>query len=112
MAFLKSKTESVKLISKVKSGTDGFGMPTYTESEIDVLGVLVETLSSQDIVNDTDLSGKTMAYDLHIPKGDTHTWEHTDVYVRNRKCRTVGLVREWSNPPLDWNKSIKAEAYE
>lgn len=112
MALLKNKTESVKLISKVQSGQDGFGVPIYSETEVVVPGVLVETLDSGDITKDTDLTGKTIAYNLHIPKGDTNVWEYTEVFVRGRKCKTVGLVKEWQNPPLDWNKTIRAEAYE
>lgn len=112
MAFLRTKTESVKLISKVKSGEDGFGRPTYDESEIEVKGVLVEPLTSDDVTSSTDMSGKSISYKLHIPKGDTHTWENTFVIVRGLRCKTVGRVMEYINPPLDWNRAIKVDYYE
>lgn len=112
MAYLKNKTESVRLILKEKCGVDGFGKPIYIEKEKEIPGVLVETLDSQDVTGSTNLSGKRIEYKLHIPKGDTNVWENTFVYIRKQRCRTVGRAEEYINPPLDWNKTIKAEYYE
>lgn len=112
MAILKCKTESVKLFSRFQSGIDGFRKPTYTETEIEIPGVLVETLGSQDLLSTTDMSGKLITYKLHIPKGDTNSWENTYVYVRGHKCKTIGLEEKCVNPPLDWDKTIKAEYHE
>lgn len=112
MAFLKNKTESVKLILKVKSGEDGFRQPIYAETEIEVPGVLVETSGSQDELSSTDLSGKKHVYKLHIPKSDNHSWKDTYVIVRGHRCRTSGFEEEYINPPLDWNRHIIAEYYE
>lgn len=115
MAFLKNKTESVKLISRVKSGEDGFGQPIYGETEIEIPGVLVE-ISGEALSNtglsSTDLNGKKQTYRLHIPKGDKHSWKDTFVIVRGHRCRTAGFEEEYVNPPLDWNKQIMAEYYE
>ena len=111
MALIKGKT--VTLYQKVKSGKDSFNHDTYTETSIDVENVLITPVSSEAIVNELQLSGKRLVYELCIPKGDTHTWDDSKVGFYGETWHTFGYPEEWidENVPLLWNKKIKVERY-
>jgi hypothetical protein len=70
-------------------------------------------VSSTDVVDDLDLSGKRAIYELCIPKGDQHDWVDTTVYFYGKAWRTIGYPQEWieANVPLRWNRKVKVEAY-
>jgi len=110
------KGETVTLISKVSSGEDDFGQPVYTEGQIAVNNVLVGSPSSEDVINELNISGKHIEFSLAIPKGDTNTWENTSVLIRGKRYRTIGLPVSYTehNMPsyFAWNKIIKVERYE
>lgn len=115
MAWLEALGEKVSLLVKTEIAQDEFGAPVYSEEWTEVPGVLVGNVTTQDAVTDLDLEGKQIAYLLCIPKGDTHDWEHTEVMIRGRKYRTVGLTKDYIEealPPLPWNKQIGVERYE
>lgn len=105
---------SVTLYTRLQSGTDAFNNPTYTETAITVDDVLVTPASADDIINEINLTGRHLVYELCIPKGDTHTWEDRKVAFFGRTFRTFGPVEEWieANVPLRWNKKVKVEVYE
>lgn len=104
----------VKLSVKTQTGIDGFNRPIYETSQEVVKNVLVGEPSAEDVVNELNLSGKRIAYNLAIPKGDTHVWEDTEVEFFGRKFRTIGIPTEGieENLPLSWNKKVKVERYE
>jgi len=66
---------TVTLINKRKTGEDPFGQPIYEDVEIEVDNVLVSPVSTEDIVNINELTGKKAVYTLAIPKGDENNWE-------------------------------------
>lgn len=104
----------VKLSVRTQKGIDDFNRPIYETSQEVVENVLVGEPSTEDVVNELNLSGKRIAYTLAIPKGDTHVWEDTEVEFFGRKFRTIGLPIEGieENLPLSWNKKVKVERYE
>lgn len=111
MARIKGIT--VVLVDKVKTGIDPFGNTIYKESDIDVENVLVSPASSDDIVNQLNLTGKKAVYTLAIPKGDQHEWEDMEVVFFGQRWRTFGIPLEGIDDliPLDWNKKVMVERY-
>lgn len=104
----------VKLSVRTQKGIDDFNRPTYEVSQEVVENVLVGEPSAEDVVNELNLSGKRIAYVLAIPKGDTHTWENTEVEFWGMTFKTVGIPTQGidDNIPLQWNKKVKVERYE
>lgn len=105
---------TITLYSRAQSGTDDFNRPVYTETETEVSNVLVGEPSTDDIVNELNLSGKKLAYTLAIPKGDTNEWENCRVKLPkpwNATFRVIGKPTEGieSNIPLKWNRKVKLE---
>lgn len=111
MALLKGIT--VILYERVQVGTDNFGAPVYEDAGVHISNVLVSPVSTDDIVSEIQISGKRAAYELCIPKGDSHTWENREVEFFGRKWRTVGLPKEYIDDliPLQWNKKVQVERY-
>nr|DAU93284.1 MAG TPA: Minor capsid protein [Caudoviricetes sp.] len=105
---------TVTLIGKTKNGTDDFGHPIYRDVEIEVQNVLVAPTSSEDIINQMNLTGKKAVYTLGIPKWDTNKWENREVKFFGRKWRTIGIPQEGieSMIPLSWNRKVMVEVYE
>lgn len=105
--------ETVRLKTKVQTGTDEFKRPIYEESFVNVENVLVGVPSSEDVVNELNLSGKKIAYTLGIPKGDTHSWVDTEVEIWGELYRTIGYPTQGidENIPLSWNKKVQVERY-
>lgn len=107
------KGETVKLISKMQTGTDPFDAPIYEETEITVENVLVGQPEAQDITDELNLSGKRIAYMLGIPKGDANIWYDTFVIVRGERCRTIGkpVYGTPENMPMWWGGKVAVERY-
>lgn len=108
------KGETVTLVVKTATGTNPFGETTYSTINENVVDVLVELLSAEELVADMEYFGKKTMYKLHIPIGDTHTWEDTEVIVRGKTYKTIGPLVEYPQNmvPLRWNKQIKVCFYE
>lgn len=111
MAMMKGIT--VILLEKRETGRDGFNHPIYEEYPVEVENVLVSPASSEEIVNELNLSGKKAVYTLAIPKGDAHTWEGRRVKFFGQTWQVIGFaiggIEE--NIPLDWNKKVTVERY-
>ena len=104
----------VILVNKVEIGNDDFGHPIHRDVEIEIQNVLVAPTSSEDVINQMNLTGKKAVYTLGIPKGDTNKWENSEVKFFGRKWRTIGLPQEGieSMIPLSWNRKVMVEVYE
>lgn len=102
---------TVLLEEKTLSSTNSFNEPVYTISTVAVDNVLIEPLSTKDIIADTNLEGKKEEVRLCIPKGDSHNWENTRVHFFGYTWNTYGFTEQWieANVPLSWNKKIKAK---
>ena len=105
---------TVVLISKSQTGTDPFGAPVYGTVEKNVNNVLVAPVSSDDAINQLNLTGRKAVYTLAIPKGDTNVWEGHEVRFFNERWRVVGIPTQGIENliPLDWNKKVQVERYE
>jgi hypothetical protein len=105
---------TVQLYEQTLTGTDAFNRPIYTETAVDVDDVLIGEPSSQDVVDELNLSGRMLAYTLAIPKGDTHAWEGKKVGFFGDTFRVIGKPTQGieANIPLRWNKKVKVERYE
>lgn len=112
MARIKGIT--VTLISKKQIDTDPFGDPIYEDDEIAVDNVLVSPTSSDDIVNQLNITGKKAVYTLAIPKGDTNIWEDQEVRFFGERFRVFGKPLQGIDDliPLEWNKKVTVERYE
>lgn len=105
---------TVTLIDKVKTGQDDFGHSVFEDREIEVENVLVTPTTTDDRVNQLNLTGKVADYTLGIPKGDNHDWEDKEVLFFGQRWRTFGIPTEGieSLIPLDWNKKVTVERYD
>lgn len=114
MGTSRIKGISVTLYERTQTGIDAANRPIYEETPVTVDNVLVGAPTSDDVVNEFNLSGKRIAYTLGIPKGDTHDWTDRTVEFWGSKFRTVGIPTQGieENIPLDWNMKVQVEAYE
>ena len=105
---------TVTLHNRVQTGTDAFNRPIYEESTTTVDNVLIGEPSTEDIVNELNLSGKRLAYTLAIPKGDDHEWKDAVVEFFGERFRTFGAPTQGIDHliPLQWNMKVKVERYE
>lgn len=103
----------VILYERVQNGTDALNRPIYTETATKVENVLVGEPTSDDVIRDSDLYGKKLAYTLAIPKGDTHSWEGCKVEFFGQTFQVYGYPSQGIENliPLDWNKKVKVEKY-
>jgi len=111
------KGVTVTLKSKTQTGTDGFGQPTYTTTDITVEDVLVGEPSTTDIENTMTMYGKRIAYTLAIPKGDANVWAKSEVVLPapwSMTFKVIGDVTEGieENIPLRWNRKVHLERLE
>lgn len=104
---------TVTLYTRTAGEPDAFNAPTYTETPVEVANVLVAPAAAEAVVQELQLYGKRLAYTLHIPKGDAHTWEDRKVAFFGQTFRTYGPVDQYveENVPGPWNKRIKVERY-
>lgn len=93
---------------------DEFGEPIYIETPTAVSNVLVTPSNNDAIVTDLQLYGKRSAYELCIPKGDTHDWTDSRVSFFGKTFRTFATDVQWIgvNTPTKWNKKVKVERIE
>ena len=112
MTMIKGIT--VILVDKISDGVDPFGPPIYHDAEIPVDNVLVTPSTTDDMVNQLNLTGKKAVYTLAIPKGDEHDWEDKEVRFFGQTWRTFGFVTQGIDHliPLNWNKKVMVERYE
>lgn len=111
--MVKIKGIPIILINNVETGKDPFDNPIFKEKEITVENVLVTPTSSNEIVNQLNLTGKKAVYTLGIPKGDSNDWEDKEVIFFGERWRTFGFPTEGIDDmiPLEWNKKVMVERY-
>lgn len=112
MAMIKGIT--VKLYEKTEVGRDEFNHPFYKETPVEVENVLVAPVSTTEILDMKNLTGKKAVYNIAIPKGDTHAWEDNKVEFFGEMWRIIGFPQMGieENIPLDWNQKWMVERYE
>lgn len=107
------KGMTVQLAVKTQTGTDTLNAPVYSTELVDVENVLVGQPTTEQITDSVNLYGKKLVYMLGIPRGDTHDWTDTEVYIRGEKFRTFGLPIRGvdDNIPGPWNQNVRVERY-
>ena len=107
--------ETISLIPQVEGAADAFGEPTITDgTPISVENVLISPVTSSEVLDTLNLSGRKAVCQLAIPKGDTHDWEDQTVSFWGHRWRTVGFVTQSMDhlTPLSWNKKVMVERYD
>ena len=111
-----SKISGIPVIlrQKSQSGTDPFGAPEFSWTEVVIENVLISPVSSEDQLSILNLTGEKVVYELAIPKGDTHNWEDAEVFFFGEWFRTLGDAVQGLEHmiPLNWNKKVKVERVE
>jgi hypothetical protein len=108
------KTVDVTLYELKDTGyKDKTNRPITQEVPVVVKGCLYAPVSTEDVLNTLNLTGKTAVYQLAIPKGDANNWENATVEFLGQKWRTIGIPEEGieGNIPLKWNRKVKVERY-
>ena len=106
---------TVTLYDRTKTGIDALNNPVYTETPVSVDNVLVAPVSSTEVLDTYNLTGRKAVYQLAIPKGDTHEWTAgKKVSFFGEDWRIVELPQEGIEKliPLQWNKKVRVERYE
>lgn len=105
---------TITLINRVQTGVDDFNSPVYTEQETSVDNVLVSPTSSDDVIDQLNLTGRKAIYTLGIPKGDSNVWENQYVEFFGKRFHVFSSVIEGIEEmvPLQWHKKVYVEHYE
>lgn len=105
---------TVQLYVRTQTGTDAFNRPVYTETVEDVDNVLVAPVTSEQLVQSLDLTGKRAVYNLAIPKGDAHEWEGCKVSFFGKDWQVINFEAGGIEDliPLDWNAKVQVSRYE
>lgn len=104
----------ITLYNKVEIGRDAFNKPVYNDVPETVENVLIEAISSTEVLETLSLTGRRAIYRLGIPKGDQHDWTDKKVSFFGQDFRTIGIPIEGIEEmiPLEWNKKVTVERYE
>lgn len=104
----------ITLYKKVEIGRDAFNKPVYEDVPETVENVLIEAISSTEVLETLSLTGRRAIYRLGIPKGDQHDWTDKKVSFFGQDFRTIGIPIEGIEEmiPLEWNKKVTVERYE
>lgn len=105
---------TIILYEKTQTGVDAFNNPVFEENPIEVENVLIGEPSSEDVINEINMSGHRLAYTLAIPKGDKHTWTDCRVNFFGEDFHVFAKPTQGIDHliPLAWNKKVKVECYE
>ena len=105
---------TITLYNKVQTGVDAFNRPVYEDVATTVDNVLIGEPTTEDVINELNLTGKHLAYTVAIPKGDAHEWNDRKVEFFGEVFRTYGEPTQGIEHliPLSWNKKVKVERYE
>lgn len=106
---------TVTLYERTQTGTDELNHPTYSETAVSIDNVLVAPVSSTELTETYNLTGRIAVYQLAIPKGDSHDWtagQKVDFF--GHSWRIIAMPEEGIDKliPLSWNKKVKVEVYE
>ena len=100
---------TVTLYTKTLTGYDPFGGPIYEETPETVDDVLIGEPSTGEIRDVLELTGKTLAYTLAIPKGDDHDWTNARIDFWGQSFQAIGYPTQGieENIPLRWNRKVR-----
>ena len=105
----------ITLYNKVEIGRDAFNKPVYDDVPETVENVLIEAISSTEVLETFNLTGRKAVYQLGIPKSDTHNWTAgKKVRFFDADWRIIGIEQKGIEEmvPLRWNRKVQVERYE
>lgn len=105
---------TVFLYDEYQIGTDEFNHAIYGERPVEVDNALVAPMSSTELLETYNLTGRKAVYQLAIPKGDTNDWRAgKKVHFFGEDWRIIAIPTEGieSLIPLSWNKKVQVEHY-
>jgi len=91
-----SGIETVTIVRRTSTGVDEFGLPTYSDSEIPVSGVLVGFDSTNEPV-EVDGKPQNVFVTLYFPEG-TVIESGDDFLVRQERFVKDGRQMDWVSP--------------
>ena len=106
---------TITLYDRTQTDVDELNNPIYSETAVSVDTVLVAPVSSTEVLDTYNLTGRKAVYQLAIPKGDTHDWTAgKKVRFFGEDWRIIELPEEGIEAliPLQWNKKVRVERYE
>ena len=106
---------TITLYDRTQTSVDALNNPVYKETPVSVDNVLVAPVSSTEVLDTFNLTGRKAVYQLAIPKGDTHDWTAgKKVNFFGEDWRIIELPEEGIEKliPLQWNKKVRVERYE
>ena len=106
---------TVTLYDVEQTGTDALNHPIYKETPVTVDNVLYSPMSTTQVLETYNLTGRMAVYELGIPKGDTHEWTAgKKVSFAGHDWRIIGIPTEGIDNlvPLRWNTKVQVERYE
>ena len=109
------KGKTVILYDREQTGTDALNHPIYKETPVEVDNVLYSPMSTSQVLETYNLTGRIAVYELAIPKGDEHEWTAgKKVRFANQDWRIIGIPTEGIDNliPLRWNEKVQVERYE
>jgi len=106
---------TVTLYERTSDGVDAFNREVFRETPVDIADVVVAPVSSTEILETFNLTGRKAVYQLGIPKTDGHEWEAGQkVSFFGEDWRIISIVQEGIEDmiPLRWNRKVQVERYE
>lgn len=107
--------ETIVLVPQISGAEDAFGEPIKTDgTPVSVENVLISPVTSSEILDTLNLSGRKAVCQLAIPKGDANEWEDQFVEFWGHRWKAVGFVEQSMDhlTPLSWNKKVTVERYD
>ena len=101
------RSETVTLWDRVASGEDSLGNEVYARLPIEVPGVLVAIGSQKDADESMRPEGASVAYTLYFPSGSVDVSGTSEIDVRGRRCKVVGIPDRWNCPEKDYDMVVE-----
>lgn len=100
---------TITLYNTEQIGLDEFNRPILEDAGEEVENVLIGEPSTQEVIDEMNLSGKRIDFTLAIPKGDEHDWTNKKVGFFGEVFETIGYPTQGLEHliPLAWNKKVK-----
>lgn len=106
---------TITLYERTQTDVDELNSPVYSETPVSVDDVLVAPVSSTEVLDTYNLTGRKAVFQLGIPKGDAHQWTAgTRVNFFGEDWRIIELPEEGIEKliPIRWHKKVRVERYE
>lgn len=104
--MLGAKSETVIVYDREKTGVDSLNNDVFTETPVEVPGVLVVPGSAENVIDSMRPDGIMVSYTLYFPKSFTGEVDRKRIDVRGRACRAIGHSDRYKGSPNGWNMVV------